>query len=143
MELTPEYFMNKALQQAEIAFSEDEVPVGAVVVANNQIIGKGYNQVERLGDPTAHAEMIAITAACSFLNAKFLNDCILYVTLEPCLMCYGAIKNARIKEIVLGCMEPNHGFTNFVSKPSGLELSSGVLKEESVRLMKSFFVKKR
>ena len=82
MELTPEYFMNKALQQAEIAFSEDEVPVGAVCCSKQSNIGKGYNQVERLGDPTAHAEVIAITAACSFFNAKFLNECTLYVTLE-------------------------------------------------------------
>mgnify|MGYP003705813539 FL=1 len=143
MELTPEYFMNKALQQAEIAFSEDEVPVGAVVVANNQIIGKGYNQVERLGDPTAHAEMIAITAACSFLNAKFLNECTLYVTLEPCLMCYGAIKNARIKEIVLGCMEPKHGFSNWIPLTDSISITKDVLGNQSAELMRTFFSQKR
>lgn len=143
MELTPDFFMKQALKQAELAFSEDEVPIGAVIVANNQIIGRGRNQVEKLNDPTAHAEMIAITAASSFLNSKYLNECSIYVTVEPCVMCYGAIKNARINHIVLGCLEPKHGFTNFVSKPSSLELSSGVLEEESVRLMRSFFSSKR
>ena len=143
MELTPDFFMKQALKQAELAFSEDEVPIGAVIVANNQIIGRGRNQVEKLNDPTAHAEMIAITAASSFLNSKYLNECTIYVTVEPCVMCYGAINNARIKHIVLGCLEPKHGFTNFISKPSSLELSSGILEEESVRLMRSFFSSKR
>lgn len=143
MELTPDFFMKQALKQAELAFSQDEVPIGAVIVANNQIIGRGHNQVEKLNDPTAHAEMIAITAASSFLNSKYLNECTIYVTVEPCVMCYGAIKNARIKHLVLGCLEPKHGFTNFVSKPSSLELGSGVLEEESVRLMSSFFSSKR
>ena len=143
MELTPDFFMKQALKQAELAFSEDEVPIGAVIVANNQIIGRGRNQVEKLNDPTAHAEMIAITAAGSFLNSKYLNECTIYVTVEPCVMCYGAINNARIKHIVLGCLEPKHGFTNFVSKPSSLELSSGVLEGESVQLMRSFFSSKR
>ena len=87
--------------------------------------------------------MIAITAASSFLNSKYLNECSIYVTVEPCVMCYGAIKNARINHIVLGCLEPKHGFTNFVSKPSSLELSSGVLEGESVQLMRSFFSSKR
>lgn len=143
MELTQEFFMKKAISQAELAFAADEVPIGAIVVANNQIIGKGFNQVETLNDPTAHAEMLAITAASSFLDSKYLNECTIYVTVEPCLMCYGAIKNARIKHIVLGCLEPKHGFTNFVTKASNLELNSGVLEEESVQLMKTFFSRKR
>lgn len=143
MELTQEFFMKKAISQAELAFAADEVPIGAIVVANNQIIGKGFNQVETLNDPTAHAEMLAITAASSFLDSKYLNECTIYVTVEPCLMCYGAIKNARIKHIVLGCLEPKHGFINFVTKASSLELNSGVLEEESVQLMKTFFSKKR
>ena len=143
MELTQEFFMKKAIGQAELAFAADEVPIGAIVVANNQIIGKGFNQVEKLNDPTAHAEMLAITAASSFLNSKYLKDCSIYVTVEPCLMCYGAIKNARIKNIVLGCLEPNHGFSNFVTKASNLELNSCVLEEESVQLMKTFFSRKR
>ena len=120
MELSQEFFMKMALKQAELAFAADEVPIGAVVVANNQIIGKGFNQVETLNDPTAHAEMLAITAASSFLNSKYLNECTIYVTVEPCVMCYGAIKNARIKQVILGCLEPKHGFTNFVSKSSKL-----------------------
>ena len=143
MELTQEFFMKKAISQAELAFAADEVPIGAIVVANNQIIGKGFNQVETLNDPTSHAEMLAITAASSFLDSKYLNECTIYLTVEPCLMCYGAIKNARIKHIVLGCLEPKHGFTNFVTKASSLELNSGVLEEESVQLMKTFFSKKR
>lgn len=143
MELTQEYFMKQALRQAENAFAEDEVPIGAIVVANNQIIGKGYNQVERLSDPTAHAEMLAITAASSYLDSKFLNDCTLYVTVEPCVMCYGAIKNARIKKVVIGCLEPKHGFTNFVHSNSKIDVKEGVMSEESALLMKTFFERKR
>jgi len=143
MELSQEFFMKTALKQAELAFAADEVPVGAVVVANNQIIGKGFNRVETLNDPTAHAEMLAITAASSFLNSKYLNECAIYVTVEPCVMCYGAIKNARIKQVILGCLEPKHGFTNFVSKSSKLNIKTGILEGESVELMKSFFSTKR
>ena len=143
MELSQEFFMKMALKQAELAFAADEVPIGAVVVANNQIIGKGFNQVETLNDPTAHAEMLAITAASSFLNSKYLNECTIYVTVEPCVMCYGAIKNARIKQVIVGCLEPKHGFTNFVSKSSKLNIKTGILEGESVELMKSFFSTKR
>ena len=143
MELTAEYFMIQALRQAESAFAEDEVPIGAIVVADNQIIGKGYNQVEKLSDPTAHAEMLAITAASSYLDSKFLNDCTLYVTVEPCVMCYGAIKNARIKKVVIGCMEPKHGFTNFVHSGYKMDIKEGILREESALLMKTFFKNKR
>ena len=143
MELTPEYFMKQALKQAENALAENEVPIGAIVVANNQIIGKGYNQVERSNDPTAHAEMLAITAASSYLNSKFLQDCQLYVTVEPCVMCYGAIKNARIKNIFIGCLEPKHGFTNFLKSDHKCIVKSGILEEESILLMKSFFQEKR
>lgn len=143
MELSQEFFMKMALKQAELAFAADEVPIGAVVVANNQVIGKGFNQVETLNDPTAHAEMLAITAASSFLNSKYLNECTIYVTVEPCVMCYGAIKNARIKQVILGCLEPKHGFTNFVSKSSKLNIKTGILEGESVELMKSFFSTKR
>jgi len=143
MELTAEYFMKQALKQAENAFAEDEVPIGAILVAENQIIGKGYNQVERLNDPTAHAEMLAITAGSSYLSSKFLQDCHLYVTVEPCVMCYGAIKNARIKNITIGCMEPKHGFTNFVQNVSKLNLKQGVLEEDCALLMRTFFETKR
>ena len=143
MELGVEHFMKQALRQAEMAYAENEVPIGAIVVANNQIIGKGYNQVEKLNDPTAHAEMLAITAASSYLNSKFLNECELYVTVEPCVMCYGAIKNARIKTVYVGCLEPKHGFTNFVSSQGKLKLKQGVMKAECAKLMKTFFESKR
>lgn len=143
MELTPDYYMKQALRQAENAFAEDEVPIGAIVVANNQIIGKGYNQVERLNDPTAHAEMLAITAASGALDSKFLNECELYVTVEPCVMCYGAIKNARIKKIHIGCMEPKHGFTNFVQDGTKIVVNKGVLQEDCALLMTTFFEGKR
>ncbi len=143
MKLTPDYFMKQALRQAENAFAEEEVPIGAIVVADNQIIGKGYNQVEKLNDPTAHAEMLAITAASGYLNSKYLNECTLYVTVEPCVMCYGAIRNARIKNIVIGCMEPKHGFTNFVNNAQKLNVLKGVLEEESSMLMKTFFESRR
>ncbi len=143
MELGHEYFMKQALKQAENAFAEDEVPIGAVVVADNRIIGKGYNQVERLNDPTAHAEMLAITAASSSLDSKFLNECTLYVTVEPCVMCYGAIKNARIKEVVIGCLEPKHGFSNFVSNTQKMNVKQTILEEECSLLMRTFFERKR
>jgi tRNA(adenine34) deaminase len=143
MELGAEYFMKQALRQAEMAYAEDEVPIGAIVVANNQIIGKGYNQVEKLNDPTAHAEMLAITAASSYLNSKFLNECELYVTVEPCVMCYGAIKNARIKKMHVGCLEPKHGFTNFVSSESKIQVNQGIMEDECANLMKIFFESKR
>ncbi len=143
MELSHEYFMKQALKQADNAFAEDEVPIGAIVVVENQIIGKGYNQVERLQDPTAHAEMLAITAASNYLNSKFLNECTLYVSVEPCVMCYGAIKNARISKVVLGCLEPKHGFTNFVSSIDKISLTTGVLENECSTLMRTFFEAKR
>ena len=142
MELGPEYFMKQALELARRAFEEDEVPVGAVVVANNRIIGKGYNQVERLNDPTAHAEMLAITAAAHFMDAKFLNECELYVTVEPCLMCFGAIEHARIKQIYIGCKEPRHGFSRLQPDPKQ-QIQWGLLGVESKELMQSFFENKR
>ena len=142
MELGPEFFMKQALKLAEQAFFEDEVPIGAVVVADNKIIGKGYNQVERLNDPTAHAEMIAITAAANFLGAKFLPDCQIYVTVEPCLMCFGAIQHARIQGMFIGCPEPNHGFTNSIASYKQAT-SWALLEEDSKALMQSFFENKR
>jgi tRNA(adenine34) deaminase len=143
MELKPEYFMKQAIKLADMAFADDEVPIGAVVVANNQIIGKGYNQVEKLNDPTAHAEMLAITAASSFLASKYLDECSIYITVEPCVMCYGAIKNARIKNVFIGLKEPKHGYTNFVQNPGNMEIKEGILEDESKALMQTFFGKKR
>ena len=101
--------MQLALKEAERAFSKNEVPVGAVIVHNNTIIAKGHNQIEMMNDPTAHAEMIALTAAAAHLENKFLKDCVLYVTMEPCPMCAGAIVLSRIPSIVFGCYDPKMG----------------------------------
>ena len=105
-----EYFMTRALDLAMQAYEEQEVPIGAVVVHNNKIIGKGYNQTEKLQDVTAHAEMLAITAASNAVNGKYLDECTLYVTIEPCLMCAGAIQWSRFSRIVFGASEPKFGF---------------------------------
>src|ERR1700679_3364907 len=101
-----EYWMKLALKEAEYAYGDDEVPIGAVIVCNNKAIGKGYNQSERLNDVTAHAEMIAITAAANYLGAKFLEECTLYVTIEPCPMCAAALRWARIGRVVYGAADP-------------------------------------
>ena len=105
-----EHWMKQALSQAELAFEDREIPVGAVVVSGNQVIAKAYNQVERLQDVTAHAEMVAITAAQNHLGAKYLNDCKLYVTLEPCTMCAGALYWSQIGEVYIGARDPKRGF---------------------------------
>lgn len=142
MELGPDYFMNQALKLAQQAFDEGEVPIGAIVVAENRIIGKGYNQVERLQDPTAHAEMLALTAATNFIGAKYLPECEMYVTVEPCLMCYGAIQHARIKKIHIGCKEPRHGFTNQITDPKE-SINWGIMENVSKTLMQDFFQAQR
>lgn len=142
MELGPEYFMKQAMKLAQQAYDEDEVPIGAVVVADNKIIGKGYNQVERLLDPTAHAEMLAITAASNFLGAKYLPECQLYITVEPCLMCFGAILHARIDTLFIGCTEPRHGFTRSITSYKQ-NVNWGIMEVEAKALMQSFFEKKR
>jgi len=138
------YFMRKALEQAQRAYEENEVPIGAVVVYDNRIIGKGYNQVEKLQDATAHAEMIALTAACSYIGAKYLIDCVLYITIEPCVMCAGAINLTRIKKIVFGGREPKTGILD--KHPQTLErieIIGGIEEAKCVDLMKSFFKEKR
>jgi tRNA(adenine34) deaminase len=138
------YFMKKALQLAEQAYEEEEVPIGAVVVYENKIIGKGYNQTELLKDVTAHAEMLAITGAAQYLGSKFLDSCSLFVTVEPCTMCFGAIQWARLGRIVVGATEPKSGFRSkglYVSEKT--ELHFGILESECAALMKSFFSKKR
>ena len=134
--------MAKALKLAEQAYHENEVPVGALVVANGKtIIGKGYNQTEKLNDVTAHAEILAITAASNFLDAKYLKDCTLYVSLEPCAMCAGAIAWAQIDRIIFGAYDPKKGFNRH--KPSiihpKIDIIGGMLAQESEALMKSFF----
>ena len=137
--------MQQALKEAQKAFTEDEVPIGAVVVCQNKIIGKGYNQVERLSDATAHAEMIAITAAENYLGSKYLQDCTLYVTVEPCVMCAGAIAWTRLSKIVYGAPEEKFGF-NLIEKnilhPKTL-VTGFVLQNECANLMKEFFERKR
>ena len=140
-----EYFMQKALQMAQEAADSDEIPIGAVVVHKGRIIGKGYNQTEKLNDVTAHAEMLAITAAASFLNNKFLEECTLYVTVEPCLMCAGVIRWARLGKVVYGCSEPKSGFSREL-KNLGIkqtEVVNGVLEEEARTLMQDFFRSRR
>jgi tRNA(adenine34) deaminase len=142
-----EYFMRQALMQAEKAFEEDEVPIGAVVVIKEKIIARGYNQVERLNDPTAHAEIIALTSAFNFLGSKYLPDATLYVTIEPCLMCAGAMYWSKIGCIVYGAADEKNGYLhttkeNWPFHPK-TELIKGVLQEECAALIKSFFKQKR
>ncbi len=124
---------------AKIAFEEDEVPVGAVVVYGDRIIGKAYNQVEKLNDPTAHAEVLAITAACNYLGNKYLDKCTLYITLEPCMMCTGAIREAQIARVVFGASDTSQR----KMQPDLFEVKRGVLENESSELIKKFFKKKR
>jgi len=137
--------MKKALDEAMAAYEEDEVPIGAVVVVENRIVGRGHNQTERLTDITAHAEMLAITAASSSLNSKYLDECTLYVTIEPCLMCAGAIKWARFHRVVFGASEPKFGFAK--TDPALLgkktEIVKGLMETDCASLMKSFFENKR
>lgn len=142
---THEYFMKLALKEAGYAYEEDEVPVGAIVVCQQKIIGKGYNQTEKLKDVTAHAEMIAITAAANYLGSKFLEECILYVTLEPCLMCAAALKWARIQTLVYGAADVKAGYTTVSGKVlhPKTEVVSGVLAEECSTLVSGFFKEKR
>jgi tRNA(adenine34) deaminase len=142
---TDEYFMRKALDEAAAALEEDEIPIGAVVVHNQKIIGKGHNQTERLRDVTAHAEMVAITAASSYLDSKFLEECTLYVTVEPCCMCAGAVKWARLGRVVYGASEPKFGYQTVSTAIVGskVKIEGGLLAEECAALMKAFFASKR
>ena len=142
-----EYFMRLALQQAEYAFEDDEVPVGAIVVLNNKIIARAHNQVERLNDPTAHAEMIALTSAFNYLGSKYLPDAVLYVTVEPCLMCCGAMYWGKIGRIVYGCSDEKNGYKHITEENWPFHpkttMTKGVLEEECALLMKTFFRHKR
>lgn len=137
--------MKMALDEAAAAAGEDEVPVGAVIVSRGRIVGKGHNMTERLNDPTAHAEMIAITAATEALGGKYLNDCELYVTVEPCPMCAAALNWAQIGKIVYGAGDPKRGFTLF--SPSLLHpktiVRSGIMEKECSTLMTEYFKNKR
>ncbi len=143
-------FMLQALKLAEIAYNKGEVPVGAVVVHEGRIIGKGYNQVEMLKDPTAHAEMIAISSACATLNNKYLNDCTLYVTLEPCPMCAGALVWSKLKRVVFGALDEKGGacgtIFNIAANQSlnhQVEVIQGVLEQDAQFLLRQFFSEKR
>ncbi len=138
------YFMKKALQEAECAYEKGEVPVGAVIVFKNQIISRAHNLTERLNDVTAHAEMQAFTSAADFLGGKYLKDCVLYVTLEPCQMCAGAGYWTHIGKIVYGTHEPKLGFSALNTKlHPKTKVISGILEEECSSLLKRFFIEKR
>lgn len=143
--LNDEYFMRAALTEAKNAFEADEVPVGAIVVCKNRLIARGHNMTEKLNDVTAHAEMLALTAASDFLNSKFLEECTLYVTLEPCVMCAGALFWSRPGRIVYGAIDPVRGYS-LVKTPlfhPKTVVNSGILAEECGELLKEFFRKKR
>lgn len=144
-----EHYMRQALREAKKAFDEDEVPVGAVIVMNERIIARGYNQVEKLTDSTAHAEIIALTTAFNFLGSKYLPDATLYVTLEPCVMCSGALYWSKIGRVVYGADDEKNGYNRIAGK-KGISpfhpktiLNAGILKEECAQLMKDFFKSKR
>lgn len=142
---TDERYMRKALEEARRAFDADEIPVGAVVVCGDQIIARGHNLTEMLHDVTAHAEMQAITAAAEHLGGKYLDVCTLYVTVEPCIMCAGAIGWSQLGRLVYGASDPKRGYSFFAPKAlhPKTKVVSGVLEEECAALMKEFFQRKR
>lgn len=139
------YFMRAALREAEQALLEDEIPVGAVVVLGNQIIARAHNQTERLNDVTAHAEMLAVTAAANYLGGKYLKDCVLYVTLEPCVMCAGALAWAQIGRVVYGTSDEKRGFVETSSRilHPKTTVAYGILEAECKALLQVFFKRKR
>lgn len=138
------YFMKKALQEAEVAFNKGEIPVGAVIVIENRIIARAHNLTELLNDVTAHAEMQAITAAANFLGGKYLKNCTLYVTLEPCQMCAGALYWSQVSKIVYGARDEERGCINLQTKlHPKTKLEGGILAKEASSLMKRFFIEKR
>jgi len=138
------HFMRKALQEAESAFEKNEVPIGAVIVVADRVIARAHNLTELLNDVTAHAEMQAITAASNFLGGKYLNNCTLYVTLEPCQMCAGALYWSQINRIVYGAVDQSRGCTAMGTKlHPKTEMIGGVLEEECAEIIKRFFIEKR
>lgn len=139
------HFMKQAIKQAELALEKGEIPVGAIVVCENQIIARAHNQTEQLGDVTAHAEIIAITAASNYLNSKYLPDCTLYVTLEPCIMCAGALNWAQLGRVVYGAADDKRGFMRYgksLLHPK-TKLEYGIMETECSILLKTFFQKLR
>jgi tRNA(adenine34) deaminase len=145
--MTDEYFMIQALKEARLAFDEGEIPIGAVVVINQKVIARGHNMTERLNDPTAHAEMIALTSAFNYLGSKYLPEATLYVTVEPCLMCAGALYWSKIHRIVWGAEDEKNGHKRITRDEwpfhPKTETASGILKEECSTLMKEFFRARR
>lgn len=141
---THEYYMKQALQEAQLALEKDEVPVGCVVVLKDRIIARAHNLTEQLNDVTAHAEMQAITSAANFLGGKYLKGCTVYITLEPCVMCAGALTWAQAEKIVVGARDLQRGFIekNIALHPK-TEIITGVLEEECALLIKNFFKEKR
>lgn len=139
------YYMKQALEEARIAFNENEVPIGAIIVCNNRIIARAHNMTETLNDVTAHAEMLAITAAENYLGSKYLTDCTLYVSLEPCVMCAGASYWARFSKVVYGATDDRYGYKKSGNKlfHPKTEVINGLLKEDSAKLLKDFFQKRR
>jgi len=141
---TDEYFMKKALQEAEMAFEQGEIPVGAVIVIDNKVIARSHNLTEMLNDVTAHAEMQAITSAANYIGGKYLKGCTLYVTLEPCQMCAGALYWSQISKIVFGARDEQRGFMTLGTQlHPKTEVKFGVLAEESSELMIRFFAQRR
>ncbi|MFH1397898.1 MAG: tRNA adenosine(34) deaminase TadA [Candidatus Omnitrophota bacterium] len=144
------FYMAQALKEARQALEEDEVPVGCVIVYNNRIIARSHNQIERLKDPTAHAEMIALTSAANYLDTKWLNGVSLYVTIEPCSMCAGALVLARIKNLIFGARDPKTGacgsivnIINLKKLNHRIKVKKGILREDCAVILKDFFRKKR
>lgn len=145
--MTDEYFMMQAIKEAKKALEDDEIPIGAIVVVNERIIARGHNMTERLNDPTAHAEMIALTSAFNLMGSKYLPDATLYVTIEPCLMCSGAIYWSKLGKLVYGADDEKNGYkkttgANWPFHPR-TELIRGVLKDDCAKLMRDFFKTKR
>lgn len=144
MELDDVFFMKQALVEAEKAFDADEVPVGVVIVVDNRIISRAHNLTERLNDVTAHAEMQAITSAANYLNGKYLSNCTLYSTLEPCIMCAGALKWSQISAVVYAASDPQKGYQQAgLSLHPKTSIRTGVLAKEAKYLLEQFFIKKR
>lgn len=138
------YFMKKALQEAEAAYDKGEIPIGAVIVIDNRIIARAHNLIETLNDVTAHAEMQAITAAANFLGGKYLLDCTLYVTLEPCQMCAGALYWSQISNIVYGARDQERGCINLKTRlHPKTKMKGGILEDEASTLLKRFFIERR
>ena len=139
------YFMNMAYKDAQKAFDEKEVPVGAVVIAKNQVIAKAYNQTEKLNDSTAHAEILAITSAMSFLGNKYLKECTLYVTLEPCVMCAGALKWSQLGKVIFAAEDHKHGFMRYGKEllHPKTKLEYGIMETECSGILKEFFEMRR